>query len=154
MPAWCQRAKAAAATNLSRLGASRGSGAGAQPLATPSRVLEPLRLDQRRVAPGRRIGEERLEQLPIEVVAGAHAAEMAEDRAAGEVEIAQRIEQLVAHELVSIAEAALIEDGIAAHHHGILERAAARESRCAHPVDILKEAEGTGAGDLALEALA
>src|ERR1700730_3657221 len=50
-------------------------------------------------APGGWIGEERLEQAPVQSVARAHAAEMTEGRRTGEVEIAERVEHFVTHEL-------------------------------------------------------
>src|SRR5437899_3568449 len=87
-------------------------------------------------------------------MARAQAAEMADDRCAGEVEIAQRIEKLVADELVGIAQAALVKDGVAADDDGIVERAAARQTRRAHAVDLVQEAEGAGAADLRLEGVA
>ena len=55
------------------------------------------RFDQR---PGALVGEERAENRVVEPVAAADRAVGAEDRRAGERKVAERVERLVAHELV------------------------------------------------------
>ena len=78
--------------------------------------------------------------------------EAADDRATGEIEVAHRVEHLVAHELVAIAQAAFVEDAVAADHDGVLERAAERQPGRAHALDLVEEAEGPGAANVPLEA--
>src|SRR6266851_5105859 len=79
---------------------------------------------------------------------------MADHRRPGEIEIAKRVEQLVTNEFVSIAQPTLVEDGVAADHDGIIERAAARQTGRAHAVDLVQKAEGSSAADLRLEGFA
>src|SRR3546814_3403211 len=79
------------------------------------------------------------------------ALEVADDRRADQVEVADRIEHLVAHEFVAEAQALGVEDLLAVHHDGVVQRAAAGEAHGAHLLDVLCEAEGAGARDIALE---
>src|SRR6266852_1134633 len=58
-----------------------------------------------------------------------------------------------AHELVDIAQALAVEHAVAIDDHGPLKRAAARQPDGAHLIDLMQEAEGAGAADVALEAL-
>src|SRR5258708_33581570 len=106
----------------SRPGAARAqddsSGSRSRPLA-PDQGVDGVAARQRREAPGTRRGAQRLEQLAVEQMTGAHAVKMTDDRAACEIEVADRVEQLVADELVGIAQAALVEDGVAADDNGI-----------------------------------
>src|SRR4051795_10893297 len=102
------------------------SGGGPCPL-VPDQRVDGVAARQRREAAGARRGEERREQLAVEQVAGALAAEMADNRAAGEIEVADRVEQLVTDELVGVAQPALVENGVAADHDRVVERAAARQ---------------------------
>src|SRR6185312_5617217 len=108
--------------------------------------------DHAAVAPGGSIGEQRLEQATIERMAGPHAAEMADHRRTREIQVAERVEHLVAHELVDIAQPLAIEHAIAVDDHGIVERAAAREAGGAHLTDPMKEAEGGRAAQIAFKA--
>src|SRR5258708_16805217 len=78
---------------------------------------------------------------------------MTNHRRAREIEVAKRVEHLVAHELVDIAQALAIEHAVAIDDHGVLKRAAARQPDGAHLIDLMQEAEGAGAADVALEAL-
>ena len=71
------------------------------------------------------IGKEGDQQLPRQGMTGADALEMADNRTAGKIQIADCIEQLVADELVGVAQPALVEDGVAADHDRVVERAAA-----------------------------
>ena len=72
-------------------------------------------------------------------------------RRAGESEIADRIERLVAHELVGEAKPFAIDDAVVADGHGVLERGAKGEPGRPQPLDVLHEAEGAGASQLAAE---
>src|SRR5581483_10895690 len=106
-----------------------------------------------RVAPCRWIGEERAQQLLVERVAGTDAVEVADDRRAREIEIAERVQHFVPHELVDIAEAFAIEHFVAADHHRIVERSAPSQSGGAKLIDLVEEAEGASATDMRLEAV-
>src|SRR5580693_57129 len=81
-------------------------------------------IGERRRAPGTRICEQCDEQLPRMRVARPRAAEVADDWSASEVEIAERVEQLVADELVGEAQPAVIEHPVAADHDRVVKRAA------------------------------
>src|SRR6185437_9191094 len=87
-------------------------------------------------------------------MAGAQAAEMADHRRAGQVEVAERVEQLVADEFVGVAQPPFVEDGVAADDDGVVERAAARQPGRPHLIDLVQEPEGAGTADLGLEGLA
>src|SRR5690348_15393921 len=86
-------------------------------------------------------------------MAGAHTMEMPNDGSAREVEVTNRVERLVAHELVGIAQATGVEDLPVAHHDGIVERAAAGEARRAQTLHFLEEAEGAGTREIGPEGL-
>ena len=80
-------------------------------------------------------------------MARAHAAEMADDRRAGEVEIAQRVEHLVAHELVDVAQPLAFST-----RSPLITTALSSEPPRARPaarmlIDLVQEAEGAGAAD-------
>src|SRR5260221_12439238 len=81
------------------------SGSGPIPLAPDQRV-DGVAARLRRVAPGARRGEQRLKQLAVEQMAGAQPMEMTDQRAAREIEVADRVEQLVADERGAVARAA------------------------------------------------
>ena len=87
-------------------------------------------------------------------MAGLVAGEAAQDRRAREVEIADRVEHLVAHELVLEAQPSFVHHAVAVDHHGVVERTAARQAVPAQVVDFLQEAEGARPGDVGLELLA
>ena len=70
---------------------------------------------------------------------------------AGKIEVADRVEDLVAHELVRIAQAGVVQHLGAADHHRIVERAAEQQARRAQRGHFVLEAEGAGAGDFLLE---
>src|SRR3546814_7697444 len=55
-------------------------------------------------------------------MARAAAVVAADDRRAGQIQVAQRVEDLVTHELVFVAQAVVIEDAVMTKHHGILQR--------------------------------
>jgi hypothetical protein len=57
----------------------------------------------------------------------------------------------VAHELVGITQAFAIDDAVVADRDGVFQRGAEREPSCPQPLNVLHEAEGPGAGQLATE---
>src|SRR3546814_7741974 len=59
--------------------------------------------------PRRALGQQRAHQLVVECVAGLVALEGADDGVAGQVQVADRVEDLVAHELVAVAQAVVVE---------------------------------------------
>src|SRR5215468_208160 len=81
----------------------------------------------------------------------ANAAESSDDRAAGEVEITEGVEQLMANELVGIAQAASVQNMIAADHDDVIERAATTESRCPQAIHFVEKAKSTRSTELRFE---
>src|SRR5215471_3250517 len=81
----------------------------------------------------------------------ANAAESSDDRAAGEVEITEGVEQLMANELVGITQAASVQYMIAIDHDDVIERSAATEPRCSQTVHFVEKAKCTRAADLRFE---
>ena len=84
-------------------------------------------------------------------MAGAAPDEAADQLAAGEIEVADAVEHLVADELVGKAQALLVQHPVLADHDRVLERAAERQAARPQLLDPLGEAEGAGARDLGLE---
>ena len=80
-----------------------------------------------------------------------HHLEMTDDRAPGQVKIPNRIEHLVAHELVSVAQPLLIHDLVPVDHNGIIERTATRQPHGPQLVDLMHETEGPCPTHIALE---
>ena len=87
----------------------------------------------------------------VQPMAAATGTEGAEDGRAGKRQVADRVERLVAHELVGIAKAFAVDDAVVADGDGVLERGAERETGSPQPLHVLHEAEGAGAGKLAAE---
>src|SRR3546814_8814762 len=85
----------------------------------------------------------------VERVARPASLEMTGNRRTGEIKIADAVENLVAHELVLVAQAFLVEDLVALHDHGIVQAAAAGEPHTAQLVDLFGEAAGSRPADLA-----
>ena len=69
-------------------------------------------------------------------------------RPAGEIQVADAVQHLVAHELVGKAQALLVQHLIVADHDRVLERAAERQAARPQLLDALGEAEGAGTRDL------
>jgi len=90
----------------------------------------------------------------IELVAATDGLVGRQQRLAGQRQIADRIEHLVAHELVGKAQALRIEHAVFADHQRVVERGAEREARAPELGDVLHEAEGARARDVALGLLA
>src|SRR3954452_12367702 len=86
-------------------------------------------------------------------MARADAAEMSDDRAAGEIKIAKGVEQLVADELVSIAQPAIVPHAAAADHHHLVQPTAARRAGGMRARHIAQETKGARGGELGFEAL-
>ena len=80
-----------------------------------------------------------------------YGAERAEDGRAGESQIADRVERLVAHELVGEAKPLAVDDAVVADGDSVLKRSAKGKTRRPEPLHVLHEAEGAGAGKLAAE---
>src|SRR3546814_15404334 len=59
--------------------------------------------------PRRALGQQRAPKLVVESVAGLVALEGADDGLAGQVPVADRVEDLVAHELVAVAQDGIVE---------------------------------------------
>src|SRR6267378_6681962 len=98
-----------------------------------------------------RLGEELAHQLLVECVPRLHRGELADDGHPDQRQVAERVEDLVADELVRKAEPFGIEDVEVVHHHRILERAAAGEARLVEALDVALEAKRPRPGDVLLE---
>ena len=88
----------------------------------------------------------------VELVAAPHGAIGAEQRQAGQREIADHVEHLVTGAFVAVAQALGVEQTGFVEHHRILKGRAERETGAPEFRDVVHAAEGAGAGNLAAEA--
>src|ERR1700733_3812667 len=95
--------------------------------------------------------EQRIERHRVELVSGAIGSVEANDGRARERQIADRIERLVAHELIDVAEPFGVEEGVAIDGDRILERGAERVAGPPQSLNVADESESSGAGDIAPE---
>src|SRR5829696_6996730 len=102
----------------------------------------------------RAVGEQGLEHREVEAMAAAEGPVGAKQRRAGERQIADGVEHLVADELVRIAQAFRVDDPVVADRDRVLERGAEREAGLPKALDVAHEAEGAGPRDLAAVGLA
>ena len=72
----------------------------------------------------------------------------AEDRGAGQSEIAHRVEHLVPNEFLRMTQAFRVHDLIVAEGDRVVERSAKRQAGLPELFDIAHEAKGAGAGQL------
>ncbi len=105
----------------------------------------------RHPAPVGGIGEQRAQQAVVERVAAAMRHEPAAQGGAGQGEVADRVQQLVAHELVRHAQAAGVQHAGLVHHHRIVEAAAEGEAGCLQLRDFAGQREGAGARQFGAE---
>jgi hypothetical protein len=96
--------------------------------------------------PGGGVGEEAAYELGVEGVASFAGFDAAEERKADEGEVADKVEGLVAAELIRIAEGT-VHDAVFGEDDGIIEGAAADEAHRAEWFNIGFEAESAGAGE-------
>src|SRR6185295_13853823 len=73
------------------------------------------------------IGNQLAQQLVVELVTGLVAAELADEAVAEKIEVTDRIEDLVLHELVLVAQAVFVEHAEVVEHDRVVEVAAERE---------------------------
>src|SRR5690349_24311107 len=73
------------------------------------------------------------------------SGELADEAVTEKIEIADRIEDLVLHEFVFVAQAVLVEHAKIIEHDRVVEVAAEREIARAHRLEIAHEAEGARA---------
>src|ERR1700722_16633860 len=99
-------------------------------------------------APGSAVGEQSLQHRMIDLVATTDRTIGAEQRQAGQREVADHVESLVAGAFVSVAQPFGVEQPLLVEYHGILERGAKREAGAPEPRDIVHAAEGAGAANL------
>ena len=86
-------------------------------------------------------------------MAAAHRTIGGEQRQACEREIAHHVQRLVAGAFVAVAQPFAVEQARVVEHYRILERGTQRETGAPKPRHVVHAAEGTGAGNLAAEAL-
>ena len=103
--------------------------------------------------PGARVGHQRAQHRVVELVAAAHRAVGRQQGPSGERQIADRVEHLVADELVGEAHAFRVEDAVVGDDQRVLERGAERVAGVPQRRHIAHEAEGARARDLAAEAV-
>src|SRR6202453_3657498 len=99
----------------------------------------------------RAMREERIERHRVEPMSGAIGPVEADNGRARERQIADRIERLVAHELIGVAEPFRVEDGVAIDGDRILERGAERIAGPPQGLNVADESERARAGDVAPE---
>src|SRR5438105_4177866 len=113
-----------------------------------SRTTDGFSLDY---PPGAAIGHQGREHRVVQPVAAAHRAIGAEQRQAGQREIADNVENLVARTLVAVTQSLGVEQAGIVEHHRILERRAKRKAGATEPCDIVKASKSSGAANLAAE---
>src|SRR5215831_4031386 len=101
--------------------------------------------------PSGRIAEQCRQYRMVYLVATAHRAVGPENRRAGERQIADRVEYLVAHELVGKAQTFGIENPVVGENQSVLQRSPECETRTPQLRHIPHESKRAGAGDLAPE---
>src|SRR5271166_6559142 len=100
---------------------------------------------------GRTACEQRLQGHGVQSVAGTISAIEADDRGPRQREIADRIERLVADELVRIAQTFGIDDDVVLDGDGVLERGPERVARLPQPLDVAYKSEGPSPRDVPAE---
>src|SRR5277367_7021067 len=95
--------------------------------------------------------EQRLKRQGVELVTRAIGPIKTNNRRTRERQIADRVERLVAHELVGVAQPFGIEDGVAIDGDRILERGAEAVARLPQLLHFAEETESAGPGDIASE---
>ena len=73
--------------------------------------------------------------------------ERREERLAQQIQVADRVEQLVPDEFIGEAQALGVQYAVLVEHHGIVESAAERKAVVAQVLDLVHEAEGARARD-------
>src|SRR5438093_637502 len=101
-----------------------------------------------------RIGEQRAQERVVERVAGATAFELADHRGGGECEIADGVENLVAHEFVAKALQLRIENALAVDRERVGERGAVCEAGAPQGIELVQKSEGARGRDVAPESFA
>ena len=97
------------------------------------------------------VSEQRLQQAVVQRVAGPMRDEPAHRRGPGQRQVAHRIQQLVADELVGHAQAGEVQHPRLIDHHRVLQTAALGQAGGAELVDLLGEREGAGTRQLMAE---
>ena len=97
---------------------------------------------------GRRIPQQRAQQRVVQAVPGLVTAEFADEAVAEQIQITDRIEDLVLDEFVLVSQAIFIHHADIVEYDRILERAAQGEVVRAQRLQITHEAERASATDL------
>src|SRR6185312_15816914 len=97
--------------------------------------------------PGRGIGNEGTQQLVVELMARLVRVVGANQAVAKQVQVANRVEDLVLDELILVAQAVLVQHPVIVQHHGIVHRAAQGQVCLPQDLDVAHEAEGARAAD-------
>jgi hypothetical protein len=94
-----------------------------------------------------------LDESDVALVSGPPGHDVAAQRASQEGEVAQQVQDLVAHELVGKAQSLLVGHARLVDDDGVVERASLDHPRLAQPVHVALEHEGAGGSDLVGEHL-
>src|SRR6185503_12607195 len=100
-----------------------------------------------------RLLEQGAQQLIVELVPALVGGELADQRRAQEVQVAERVQNFVTHELVAIAQTVLVDDAVIVHDDRVVHVRAERALACAGALEVLEEAERARAADLFQECL-
>ena len=103
---------------------------------------------------GAPLGERLADQLVVQGMAGLHRDEVADHRHAQKREVADGVEDLVAHELIGEAKPLGVQDVEVVHHHGVLQGTAPRQARAVQLLHVALEAESARPRDLLPEGAA
>ena len=99
--------------------------------------------------PALRAGEQGQAQFVVEVVSGFVALVVADERRTEQVEVADGVQQFVAHEFVIKTQAVFVQDAVVVHNDGIVKTATQGQAVALQVFDVAQEAEGAGAADFA-----
>ena len=103
---------------------------------------------ERDVFPRVTLCEQRAQELVVERVPRFVRGVSADQRVAQQVQVADRVENLVLDQFVVVAQAVIVQDTEVVEDDRIVEAAAERKAHLAHRLHFLHEAEGAGAAIL------
>src|SRR6478736_5784617 len=102
-------------------------------------------------APSRRVGEQSLQNVGVELVTAPDRAERAEHRVTSQRKIADGVEHLMAHELLIVAKSLAVHDLVIADGDGVGQVGAERQTGLPQFLNIAHEAERARAADFVAE---
>ena len=115
---------------------SDGSGLG-----RPDRQIDDL--------PGGAVSQQRRHQRRMQQVAAAFGLHSAQQGHSQQGQIADDVENLVAHELVGKTQSGFVQHAVLGQHDGVVQRAAANQIRASQSFDFFDESKSARRGDVA-----